>query len=138
MSELEETLILAEKLLDEPNCDPDDDLRMLARQLTRRHDAVRKLESIRDHWKGEVDTLNKRLHSFFEGQATSDLIQANRDQMLKIYEEAVRRIGKTISGNIYLTSHLEDRVKVLSILSALSLFHPMHAESWPGWPEGSE
>lgn len=31
---------LANKLLDEPNCDPDDDLRTLARQLLRREEYV--------------------------------------------------------------------------------------------------
>jgi len=34
-TEKQEVLILADKLLDEPNADPDDDLRMLARQLIR-------------------------------------------------------------------------------------------------------
>ena len=34
-TELEDTIELANRLLDEPNCDPDDDLRMLSRQLLR-------------------------------------------------------------------------------------------------------
>ena len=35
MSEFEETKHLADKLLDEPNTDPDDSLRMLSRQFLR-------------------------------------------------------------------------------------------------------
>lgn len=35
MSEREQALRLADRLLDEPYADPDDDLRLLARQLTR-------------------------------------------------------------------------------------------------------
>jgi hypothetical protein len=35
MTEFEETVLLANKLLDEPWCDPDDRLRMLARQFVR-------------------------------------------------------------------------------------------------------
>lgn len=34
---------LANRLLDEPNCDPDDDLRMLSRQLIRRHEEISRL-----------------------------------------------------------------------------------------------
>ena len=35
--------VLANRLLDEPNCDPDDDLRVLARQLLRRQEEVERL-----------------------------------------------------------------------------------------------
>jgi hypothetical protein len=38
MSELHDALQLAERLLDEPNMDPDDDLRTLSRHLTREFD----------------------------------------------------------------------------------------------------
>jgi hypothetical protein len=43
-SELDDALKLADKLLDEPNADPDDDLRVLARQLQREHEAHARYE----------------------------------------------------------------------------------------------
>lgn len=45
MSEFSDAIELANRLLDEPYVDPDDDLRMLARQLLRRQEAVEKLEN---------------------------------------------------------------------------------------------
>jgi hypothetical protein len=38
---------LANKLLDEPNADPDDDLRMLSRQFLRRNERVESFEAMR-------------------------------------------------------------------------------------------
>jgi hypothetical protein len=38
MTEKEQAIKLAERLLDEPNADPDDDLRVLSRQLLRWRD----------------------------------------------------------------------------------------------------
>lgn len=35
-----DAIVLAHKLLDEPYCDPDDDLRMLSRQLLRREEYI--------------------------------------------------------------------------------------------------
>lgn len=40
MSELDEALALADRLLDEPMADPDDDLRMLSRQLRRQYETA--------------------------------------------------------------------------------------------------
>lgn len=42
-SELEDAVKLADRLLDVPMADPDDDLRMLSRQLLRRQEAVGRL-----------------------------------------------------------------------------------------------
>lgn len=39
-----DAIALANKLLDEPWCDPDDDLRVLARQLLRAHEQIALLE----------------------------------------------------------------------------------------------
>ena len=44
MTELDDALKLADKLLDEPNADPDDDLRTLARHLQREHEAHARYE----------------------------------------------------------------------------------------------
>ena len=68
---------------------------------------------------------------------TGDLIQANRDQILKMHEEAVQRICKVLIGGG--NQHdAEKLVYIGKILSALRMFHPMHGESWRGWPEGSK
>jgi len=42
MTELEEAVLLANRLLDEPGADPDDDLRMLARQFLRQKESAEK------------------------------------------------------------------------------------------------
>lgn len=44
MDERFQALELAHKLLDQPNCDPDDDLRVLSRQLIRKHEHLAKLQ----------------------------------------------------------------------------------------------
>lgn len=65
-----------------------------------------------------------------------DLIAANRDEMLKMHEEAVRRLRACLDP---VTICPDPQVRMaIRILDALRLFHPMHGESWQGWPEGSE
>lgn len=134
MSERTEADKLAERLLDELNADPDDDLRMLSRQLIRRGEVIDRLEKI----------LSEKQ------DGTLDLIHANRDTILKIHEKGLLRIKKQC---IYITGSLEqsdspppivikdlqDHGRILmKIIESIYLFHPMHAESWCGWPEGSE
>lgn len=63
------------------------------------------------------------------GDPMGDLIQANRDQMLRMHEEAVRRVRRRLEA--------KDIDGALAVLMALNLYHPMHCESWPGWPEAS-
>jgi len=124
MSERTDSLRLARKLLDEPNCDPDDDLRVLSRQLLRRVEVVDKLEK---HLAASHDPM-------------ADMIQANRDIVLKKHEEAIQlirncvvEIKKDIGGHRYATELKVLRIE--AILLALSMFHPMHGESWSGWPK---
>lgn len=38
-------IALANRLMDEPNCDPDDDLRVLSRQLLRRSEEIERLRA---------------------------------------------------------------------------------------------
>jgi hypothetical protein len=57
VSELDEALALADRLLDEPMADPDDDLRMLSRQLQRTHEAAGHYMRHRD----QVAAHNERL-----------------------------------------------------------------------------
>lgn len=52
--ELHDALRLADRLLDEPNADPDDDLRMLSRQLTRQFESHQR-------YKNALQTANGRL-----------------------------------------------------------------------------
>ena len=44
MDERDEAVVLANHLLDQPLCDPDDDLRVLSRQLLRRHEEIEHLQ----------------------------------------------------------------------------------------------
>jgi len=127
-TEQQDAYALAEKLLEEPNTDPDDTGQMLAQMLARqllRHREV-------------IERMQKDIREMYD--PTADLIQANRDAILEKHEEAVRRIRTCLavaavdkSGMRYTT---EDQCKkITAILNALSLFHPMHCESWKGWPE---
>ena len=130
MIERTEALALAERLLDEPNADPDDDLRILSRQLLRRQETVERLQN--------------KLAELQDG--TLDMIHANRDTILRIHEEAIARIHKLLEGGLAVQCHqhnaegvLEGKATIaLKVIEAANVFHPMHGESWPGWPEGSE
>lgn len=114
MGERTESLKLAERLLNEPNCDPDDDLRVLSRQLIRRAEVIARLE--------------KALQEAQDPHG--DLVNANRDVILRFHEDAVRRIRKCLRRG--------DVPTALLVIERLNQFHPMHGESWKGWPEGSD
>lgn len=128
MSERELALNKAKFFMDQtdscPGIDPDDDLRLLSRQLLRGQETIEKLKS-------DLKVMDDPM---------GDLIQANRDQILKMHEEAIRRIKKHLDianepsfrapdGNIQIA---------LDIIEALNTFHPMHCESWQGWPKESD
>lgn len=73
----------------------------------------------------------------------SDLINANRDELLAKHEEAVRRVLRCLRRGLADTGGaryvLERECKLANdVLAALHSFHPMHGESWQGWPEGSD
>jgi hypothetical protein len=123
MSERTEADQLAEKLLDEPNADPDDDLRMLSRQLLRRREVIERLEN----------------HLASIQDSTLDLIHANRDSILTKHEEAISLIKMCLENGLKDPSGLKYALeawckKALEVVRVLNLFHPMHGESWPGWP----
>ena len=116
MSEKSIAVKLAERVLNEPNADPDADILILARQFLRSRETIERLE--------------KEL--VYDPMA--DLIEANRDQILKMHEEAVSRINKVLIGGG--PNHdAEKLVYIGRVLHALSVFHPMHCESWIGWPD---
>ncbi len=119
MTELQESIALANKILDRTNADPDDDLAMLSRQFLRSRESIKRMEKQLK----EVD---------WDGQAQEDLIHANRDTILDIHKEALRRIKSLIA---YLPNEGK-LVLIAEIIKAVNTFHPMHAESWKGFPEG--
>lgn len=194
MNEFEEAKLLANKILETPYKDPDDDESVLARQFLRQVEKVKLLRrvignaldiigtgtdcqcqgescswcdlrqllgrSLSDNTedyealmqdlekrrkvfreaKGlqeKVDHLNKQLASLYQEQGMDDLIQANRDEILRKHQEAVRLIAPLLimggSGPETMTKKI---AHVGEILHALNSFHPMHAESWQGWPKG--
>lgn len=113
-----DVLILAKRVLLDATKDPYREEAILARYFLRYKDLTKRLE---DELKAAYDPM-------------SDLIHANRDEMLNKHEEAVRRINKLLIGGG--DNHdIEKLEKIGKILYALSLFHPMHGESWKGWPE---
>lgn len=61
MGELDEALALADRLLDEPMADPDDDLRTLSRQLGRAHETAAHYMRHRDALAAQNERLVKIL-----------------------------------------------------------------------------
>ncbi len=128
MSEKEEAVKLANQLLDEPNVDPDDNLRVLSRQLLRARETVERQE--RALQAVDWNASNER-----------DLIESNRDQILEVHREAVQRVARLLEQSTKSVSWNETTRLIcvaLLVLDRLNQFHPMHCESWAGWPEGSE
>lgn len=125
MSERTDADKLAERIVDRDFLVGPDDVKMLARQLLRRREVI--------------DRLENRLMEMSDN--TLDLINANRDSILRIHEDGVRRIGKVLRK-----TRTERGIEALGacdvqlvcrILDAINSFHPMHGESWSGWPEGT-
>jgi hypothetical protein len=73
------------------------------------------------------DAMHKQLQAVdWNGKATADLVEANRDELLKKHQEAIRLIRVAVLR--------DDCRQAMRIMDVLSLFHPMHGESWCGWP----
>lgn len=131
MSERIDADKLANRLLDDASADPNDELRMLSRQLLRRNEVI--------------DRLEKELSE--QHDPTLDMIHSNRDSILKIYEEGMRRIAKVVKnrysqvaqGQMVNPSDLGGDLHLITkIINSVSTFHPMHGESWCGWPKESD
>jgi hypothetical protein len=75
--------------------------------------------------KARVAELEAELHQWRQGDPTDDLIHANRDALLDVFQEGVRRAGKALANG--------DADLAQRILQAANGFHPMHAESF-SWP----
>lgn len=61
--------------------------------------------------------------------AYADLVNANRDTILRITEKGLRRVVRCLKAG--------DIPTALKVIEAVNTFHPMHGESWIGWPKGS-
>lgn len=132
LSEREQALALAKKLMDDtdshPGIDPDDDLRLLSRQLLRGQEII--------------DQMHKNLQEVdWNGMAERALINANRDQIFEKHKEAIRRVSNLLDrvGGLTTeaaTKHLVGTARL--VIRSLNLFHPMHTESWCGWPKESD
>lgn len=59
----------------------------------------------------------------------ADLIEANRDEVLRKHREAIQRISFCLRQ--------QQPELAYQVIQSLSTFHPMHCESWSGWPNGS-
>lgn len=97
--------------------------------------------------KREADALvRKFIDDADSGDAIQmlSLINANRDTILEIHQKALRKVKKQCK---YLVVHLgkfppsfgkdlHDCAKLaIAIIEAANVFHPMHGESWIGWPD---
>lgn len=70
----------------------------------------------------------------------ADLIAANRDEILRKHQDAIRLIRTAIEPIATCDGAADQRLTfnranyALAVLDALNTFHPMHGESWCGWP----
>lgn len=117
-TERQDALELANRLLDEPNADPDDDLRMLSRQLLRGQEVI--------------DKLKTQVGEMYDPY--DDLVNTNRDALLDKHEEAEKLIAEVIiKRSLY---PAETKIAfIVDVLNALNSFHPMHPDSFTGWPQ---
>lgn len=75
----------------------------------------------------EAEAHEKHLLETIRGMETTQMVRSNIETMRDFYAEGLRRAGRAVeAGNTVLATR--------TICAALG-FHPMHAESWPGWPE---
>jgi prephenate dehydrogenase len=57
----------------------------------------------------------------------ADMILANQEEITRVLREALRRIRAALdAGNVPLA---------MRVIDAATAYHPMHPESWAGWPE---
>ena len=63
MDERVEAIELANRLLDQPYADPDDDLRVLSRQLLRRHEEIKRLCEDLDRQSDMIQGQDGEIHA---------------------------------------------------------------------------
>ncbi len=79
-----------------------------------------------------IERLECELHEARSGDPTGDLIHANRDAILDMHKEAIRRIKALANEH---GSSRDTLLDINCVIEALNTFHPMHCESWKGWPK---
>jgi uncharacterized protein HemY len=58
---------------------------------------------------------------------SADLIETNQGAIVRTLREALRRVRAALdAGDVPLARR---------VIDAADLYHPMHPESWAGWPE---
>ncbi len=125
MSEKEEAYKLADRLLDVPNADPDDELRVLSRQLLRHKEWLEKMHE-------QLQAVD------WNAAGTRDLVNANRDAVVEKLAEGLHRVKKEMDKprEGRLAAAMTDAIFcIVAIVDAALSFHPMHADSWCGWPK---
>lgn len=63
-----------------------------------------------------------------DNDPTLDLVHANIETTKDIYEKGLRKVRDALKNSSSPDSF------ALAIIDAALCFHPMHGESWPGWP----
>jgi hypothetical protein len=57
----------------------------------------------------------------------ADLVAANQGAIIRVLREALRRVRAALdAGDVPLARR---------VIDAATAYHPMHGESWAGWPE---
>ncbi len=123
-------LRVAKQVLDQPAANPTDDLALLAQKVAKQDEAIAKLE--------RALVAQQDPHR--------DLVNANRDTILAMHEEAIRRLRRCLRRGLGFDSGvpgglmggLEVQLKtMIEVFDALDQFHPMH-EDWVGFPKESD
>jgi hypothetical protein len=75
----------------------------------------------------ERDELLKELHEMRNAQSMDDLVSSNIETTKRFLEQGLSRARIQLkAGNPEMA---------LKCIEAAQCFHPMYAESWPGWPD---
>jgi hypothetical protein len=61
-----------------------------------------------------------------------DLVNANRDELLRKHQEAVSLLRRVLTRPDLDPKRAVEQAR--DVLDALNLFHPMHCD-WKGWPK---
>lgn len=73
----------------------------------------------------EAEEREKMLLDALRAMETDQLVASNIETMKDVYFEGLRRARKALKDC--------DTVLAEATIDAAMSFHPMHAESWPGW-----
>jgi hypothetical protein len=107
MSELSEALALANRLLDEPMADPDDDLRTLSSQLNRAHERAVHYAQHRDQLAAQNERLVKILSTItlclppppvkLDDGRTMQFVDPDPASTLKLLQRSIEQARATVN-----------------------------------------